>query len=64
MSDETPEDHFDIGFRVFEREVVGLTLKSRSKARNWVVLSMICMVIMAAIFIEAAPVIKSLWGTS
>ena len=54
------EDNFEIGLRFMEREIVGLRLSSRSKMRNWMVISMIALVIMTGIFIEAAPTVQQI----
>ena len=54
----TDTDPFEIGLRFMDRGLIGLRLTSRSKMRNWMVISMICLVMLTGVFIEAAPVIQ------
>lgn len=66
VTNTDPEtDTFEVGLRFMEREVIGLRLQSRSKMRNWMVVSMICLAILTIIFVEAAPTVQQImkdWG--
>ncbi len=56
------EDNFEIGLRIFGQEILAMTLKSQSKARNWIVLSMICIAILFVLISEFGPGLKETMG--
>jgi hypothetical protein len=51
-------DTFEISLRLLGNEVIGMKLNSQSKARNWIVLAMICLVIIATTAAQIIPVIQ------
>jgi uncharacterized membrane protein SirB2 len=51
-------DTFEISLRLLGNEVIGMKLNSQSKARNWIVLAMICLIIIAAIATEIIPLVQ------
>lgn len=51
-------DTFEISLRLLGNEVIGMRLNSQSKARNWIVLAMICLIIIAAIAAQIIPLIQ------
>ncbi len=60
MTPPTEEDTFEIALRVGGVELFALSLLSKSKARNWIVLSMICFAILLAMVSEFGPAVKAL----
>lgn len=61
MTDQ-PEDTFEISLRILGNEIVGLRLNSQSRARNWVVIAMICFVIVATVAADAIPALIDVIG--
>lgn len=51
-------DTFEISLRLLGNEVIGMKLNSQSKARNWIVLAMICLVILAMTAAQVIPLVQ------
>jgi hypothetical protein len=60
MESQDDTDNFEIGLRFMGQEVVGLRLASRSKMRNWIVVSMMCMIVLTIVFVESAPTVTQI----
>lgn len=53
----TSPDEFDVSFRILGNEILGLSLVSQSRARNWAAFGMIVLVVLTIIVVEAGPVL-------
>ena len=61
MSDD-PYDNFEIALRLFGTEVIGFRMSSQSRAKNWVVVGMICLLLLFAVLGQYGPGIVQLLG--
>ena len=55
-------DEFQISLRILGNEIIGLHLKSASRARNWAAFGIIATALMLALLIEALPAIQTIMG--
>jgi hypothetical protein len=53
-------DNFDMSFRILGNEVIGLSLSSESRARNWAVFGIIVVIILVQLMVDAGPVLVEL----
>jgi hypothetical protein len=57
-------DEFQISLRILGNEIIGLQLKSESRARNWAAFGLISTAIIMTIFVESLPAIQALTGST
>lgn len=55
-------DEFQISLRILGNEIIGLHLKSASRARAWAAFGIIATAIMLTMLVEALPTIQTLMG--
>lgn len=53
-------DEFQISLRILGNEIIGLQLRSASRARNWAAFGIIATAVMLAMLVEALPTIQAL----
>jgi len=55
-------DRFDISFRILGNEIIGISLNSQSKMKNWAMISIMMIFAMSALFSVLSPLIVEIMG--
>lgn len=56
----TEEDNFEVGFRLLGNEIIGIHIKSKQKARNWIFFGILTMFAITLMIAELGPVLIAL----